>query len=505
MLSNRSITAMSVFLSIALAFSVFASNGTQIGTVGAKSTSMGSAFRGLADDWSAAYFNPAGITQFGKWNIGASAGIIMPRGSYQAYPYPAYPSPALTTNNVDATAKNFLIPALGIFYKATEKLSVGLGVFAPFGLGTEWDFFSIPANYGNTNAISKEKESFSDHQAIDIQPTIAYKFSDKLSVGLGLKYTWGKMTIDQVMLPLTSAIIYGETQGTIPMPMINALLAGIGGVSQLLQTPLDPNRLIVEESLDGDGSAYGGNVGILFKPIEKLSIGLSGRFSTALKLKGSFKLTAGMPNFQNEVAVMLGAKQIDAATAGLLNSKFNGTNLSMVDIDDIEADLPLPWTIGGGIAFRPCTRWTITADASLTNWKSWDKIVLEQNGTEINELPLNWKNTMEVGAGVQFKAVQKEGSELFLRAGGYTVDSPVPNSNMNPTILDPARRYIVTAGIGFCIGKINIDFAYERVMFDNKDIPASEYNMGPEGYPMNYAGKYKFNANVITIATTLSL
>ena len=103
---------LSVLMLLALVSSVFASNGTQIGTVGAKSTAMGSAFRGLADDWSAAYFNPAGATQFGKWEIGFSAGMIMPRGSYEAYLYPVAPFAGMKTGAVDATI-NFDAPTQG--------------------------------------------------------------------------------------------------------------------------------------------------------------------------------------------------------------------------------------------------------------------------------------------------------------------------------------------------------------------------------------------------------
>ncbi len=499
------VTLSALILVFALVSTAVASNGTQIGTVGAKSTAMGSAFRGLSDDWSAAYFNPAGITQFGKWNIGFSAGIIMPRGSYQAYPYPTNPFAGLSTAKVDATARNFLVPALGIFYKATEKLSVGLAVNAPNGLGTEWNLISVPASYGNASAISKDKEFYSDHMVIDVQPTVAYKLSEKLSVGLGVKYTWGKMDLREVMLPMTRMILYGQAQGTVPLAMIDQLLGGIQLISNVLQAPVDPSRIIVENNLSGDGSAYGANLGILFKPSEKLSIGLSGRYSTDLKLKGTFKLTAGMPNFTPYVNALAGAGQMSAEQAAQLNANFDGKNHTLTDIKDVEAALPLPLVLGGGIAIKPTGRWTITADASYTKWDAWDKIELKQNGTVINKIDLNWKNTIELGAGLEFKAVQMEGNELFLRAGGYTVDTPVPNSTMNPTLLDPARRYVATAGVGFCMGKISVDVAFEHVMFGEKDIPASEYEIGAEGYPTNFAGKYNFNANVITIATTIKL
>lgn len=504
------VTLSAVILVLALVSTAVASNGTQIGTVGAKSTAMGSAFRGLSDDWSAGFFNPAGITQFGKWNIGASAGLIMPRGSYQAYPYPMLPSPALVTGPVDATAKNFVVPALGVFYKATEKLSVGLSVYAPFGLGTEWDLFKIPAGYGNAKAISKEKESYSDHQVIDIQPTVAYKFSEKLSIGAGFSYIWGKMTLDQVNLAVNPVSLPANWALVSMVPVL------MGGTTPWAWNS-DQNRIIAETNLDGDGTAIGGNVGLLFKPSEKISIGLSGRFSSDLKLKGDMTQTIAYPGdlakYQTLVALATAlaasgdpVKMAQAAQLQTAAGVFSGANVPTT-FKNISANLPLPWTIGAGIALKPTSRWTLTADASLSNWSAWDEIVIDK-GTEAgtDKMLENWKNTLELGAGLEFKAVQKEGSELFLRAGGYTVDSPVPNATMNPTLLDPARRYVATAGVGLTMGKVSIDFAFEHVFFGDKDIPASEYVFDPaKGYAENYAGIYKFNANVFTIATTISL
>ena len=499
---RRILVSLPAFILVfALVSTAVASNGTQIGTVGAKSTSMGSAFRGLSDDWSAAFFNPAGITQFGKWNIGISAGYIMPRGSFQAYPYPTLPSAAQITEKVNASDRNFLVPALGIFYKATEKLSVGLGVYAPFGLGTEWDLYKVPAGYGNAKAISKEKESFSDHQVIDIQPTVAYKLSDKLSIGLGVSYIWGKMVLDQVKL--------------VPNPLA-ANWAQIGGIPILLglsTTPwpwnTDMNRIIAESNLDGSGTAYGANLGILFKPFEKLSIGVSGRYSTDLKLKGDMKQTVAYPGDPEKSAVVNMVPDAlfpgGAAAKGQLLGALSGANV-VTENKDIKADLPLPWTVGIGLAFKPSCCWTITADASLTNWSAWDVIEIDKGAAGKDEMPQNWENTLEIGLGAEFLALNMDGKKLFIRAGGYTVPSPVPDESLNPTLLDPNTRTVGTFGLGFVMGKISVDLAYERVMFPDKDLPASEYVFNAtKGYQENFPGKYSFNANVITLATTISL
>jgi long-chain fatty acid transport protein len=322
---------------------------------------------------------------------------------------------------------------------------------------------------------------------------------------VGFSYIWGKMTLDQVNLALNPLAIPATWT---PVSMVPLLLGG----SSPWSWNADQNRIIVETNLDGKGTAYGANAGILFKPSEKFSIGLSGRFSTDLKLKGDMTQTVAYPGDPAKYQTLLGvATALDAsdpvkaaqlrAAAGV----FSGVNVTTT-YKDIKADLPLPWTIGAGIAFKPSCCWTLTADASLTNWSAWDVIEIDEGAAGKTEMLQDWKNTLELGLGVEFLAMQKESHKLFLRAGGYTVDSPVPNETMNPTLLDPARRYVATAGVGLTMGKVSIDFAFEHVFFGEKDIPASEYVFdAAKGYAENYAGKYNFNANVFTLATTISL
>jgi long-chain fatty acid transport protein len=501
---------LSVLMLLALVSSVFASNGTQIGTVGARGTAMGSAFRGLADDWSAAYYNPAGATQFGKWEVGLSLGYIMPRGSYEALPYPAAPFAGMKSGAVDASPNNFLVPALGIFYKPCEKWTVGLGVYAPNGLGTEWDLLEVPAGYGNASAMTKKNETFSDHQVIDIQPTVAYKVSDKLSVGLGVKYTWGKMTLDQVVLPYNPLLASWATINTV-LPMVNAMNPA---VPASLAWNADWNRLIAASNLDGTGSAYGANVGLLYKFSDKLSVGLDYKYSTDLKLKGSMKQRVILPTNATYATVLSGvatALAANPATAAYAPSfvqaagAFSGATYLDEDLDGIEADLPLPWTAGIGLAYKPTSRLTFTADAMLTNWDAWDKIEVKKDGEVLTTLQLGWSNTLEIGAGAEYLAWDGGCKKLFVRAGGYMVPTPVPDSTMSPTLLDPNDRTIVSGGLGLEMGKFAVDVSFEHVFFADKTIDAYSPAVSPDGMYENFAGNYKFNANVITVAFTYSI
>ncbi len=488
---------LSLLFVISISSNILASNGTQIGTVGARSTSMGSCFRGLADDWSAVFFNPAGLTQLNsRFTIGGSMGLIMPRGTYSPYQLPSVPFTGLNLTEIKATPKNFPVPSGGFFFKPSERFVFGIGVFAPFGLGAEWDIYDVPSNYGNTNAISKKNEHFSDHQVINIQPTIGFKLTDRISIGLGLSYIWGKMILDQVVLP------YNPTLGiwTDPTNPLNALVAL--GVIPPLST--DQYRLIVENNLDGSGCAYGANVGILVNVTDKFSIGLSGRYHTDLALKGDLTQTMAFPKDDNIVAAInaLVPTYLTQQQAAQITSVFSGQNVETKY--KVTANLPLPWTIGAGLAYKVCPSLTITADASLTNWESWGDITVKvENGDNVT-LKQEWKNTLELGGGFEWMAINNSSSQFFVRGGFYTVDTPAPDKTMSPTILDPNRRYVITGGVGLDLGTMAFNLACEYVLFGDKDI--KEYNVDTTtGVPENYAGKYKFHALVVTFGATIGL
>jgi long-chain fatty acid transport protein len=421
--------------------------------------------------------------------------MISPRGTYTPYSYPsdALPFTGIFTDERENTPKNFFVPSLGIHYKASEKMVLGLAVQAPFGLGAEWDVFFVPEGYGNDDALSKEKEHFSDHMVISIQPTVAFKLSDRISMGIGLNYMWGKMTLDAVTL--------------VPNP-----ISGMWSMLEPFFGPWNPdwNRLIAEANLEGDGSAFGANVGLLFKLSDKLSLGLNGRYQTDLKLSGKVTQNVAMPGNATLYAAIAGA---DPSLFGGVEQQqqllalFSGADQKLFDDEDMEVSMPLPWTIGAGIAYRATDCFTITLDASMTNWSAWDVLTVEPAEGEETELIMDWKNTIEIGGGFEYKVMNKEEKQMFIRGGFYTVDTPSPNETMSIALLDPKRRFAITGGLGLNLSKINFNLAFEYYIFGDNDI--TEYDpvfdsLDPVPYE-NYAGVYKMNAMVITLGTQISL
>ena len=128
-----------IVLMIGLSFSTY-SNGLNLNGMGTKAISMGGAFIAVADDYSAVFWNPAGLTQMDKANLSVFSSIIVPTGTYQYDP---------AGINMETESKMFPAPALTYYKPLSDKLIFGLTVYATSGAGAYWDGAPlVPFNAG---------------------------------------------------------------------------------------------------------------------------------------------------------------------------------------------------------------------------------------------------------------------------------------------------------------------------------------------------------------------
>ena len=168
-------------LVILLSTSLFAS-GVGITGIGARATALGGNYRAVSSDWSAMFWNPAGLTQIEGLHFGASFELITPEAKYTLNQNtPAFG--VFKTGEIGNESKTFYIPAAGIVY-GMDKMTFGLSIYAPFGLGSEWDAM----NTADYHSQYPEYDYEDDLQIVDIHPTFAYQVNDKLSVGVGLSF-----------------------------------------------------------------------------------------------------------------------------------------------------------------------------------------------------------------------------------------------------------------------------------------------------------------------------
>ena len=146
---------------------------------------LGNAFAGAtagAENNSYAYFNAAGLTRHkGKqFNIGgtyiapeASAHNIKTTGSGE-------------TSDVHNIVHSAIAPNMSYSQQIDDKFTFGLGINVPFGMVTKYDDSWAGAADGVTSKVT----------AVTTTPMIAYKATDKLSLGVGLpiQYFKAKLT-----------------------------------------------------------------------------------------------------------------------------------------------------------------------------------------------------------------------------------------------------------------------------------------------------------------------
>ena len=165
------VAAFNLFCLMGFAFG----NGFDIYEQSAKAVGMAGAFTAQADDPSAIFFNPAGITQLDGIQVSVGACLVMPTMQFQSNGNAVMGSyPGETVKIKDHT---WVIPNAYVTHKVNDKVSIGIGSFAHFGLGVEWPkYWEGRFTPGTTKTVLT---------TTSISPVIAFKLLENLSIGLG--------------------------------------------------------------------------------------------------------------------------------------------------------------------------------------------------------------------------------------------------------------------------------------------------------------------------------
>jgi long-chain fatty acid transport protein len=435
--------------------------GFALSGVGSKAINMGGAFRGLADDWSAAYWNPAGLTQVEHSEVNAMLVAISPKPEFT--PNILHYGHEVGFRNGSKLYNNehtkFAVDASGFMrLKNLKGIVAGVAVYVPYGLGSEWDLFN-PQNTDLNTAFP-----WYDHKAdlyvIDIHPTVAKSFmEDKLSLGAGLAMQRGSVTFQKTYLK----------NSDIPVPHEN---------------------LIINSEMTGDGWGFGANFGALYKFSEKLQFGVSGRTSNTIKLDGHADQELFTYDNEDLKAILLSNAQsaYDSARILLLFSSENREASPKV-----KSDFKTPGDIGFGIAFKPSEKLTITGDIAYTFWGSIDSIYLEMDGTdpsgaeaENTSIMLNWDNTLRFSLGAEYCPVKS----LAFRLGYYLDPTPVPDETFTPLIPDSGDKNSINLGGAVLFKGMELSYNFEYLMFQDRTITTSS-DVNEDGNFDNYPGVFK--------------
>jgi long-chain fatty acid transport protein len=399
-------------LTLAMTLGLY-SNGLNLNSNGSKAIAMGGAFVGLADDYSAVFWNPAGLTQMKETNIAIFLTDVIPSPTYKW---------DLVGIDISAESKHYPSGGLGFFKPLSEKVVAGIYAFVPSGVGVTWDGAELAVLTGGTPYVWDNQLA-----VVAISPAIAFKLSEKFSLGVAVNIDYG---------------------------MFKAKMPALGQY---------------DEDLDGWG--VGATIGMLYKPTEKFSFGLTYKTPVKVKVSG----TANMSG------------------APLLN---------LPATDDAEREATWPMWLGAGVCVKPSEKLTLTFDVQYTNWKEMDEISISFTNPgwkaffeSSAALTLRWEDHIQLRFGLEYMV-----SETFAVRAGYYSDpivSPIDTHN----ILVPSLGYNwITFGIGYKTGKIALDVAVEYGI--GKDVEVSIAEADPVvGMP----GIHGMNLLVPNIALTIYL
>jgi long-chain fatty acid transport protein len=206
---------------------------------GTGAAAQGNAFVAEADDASAVYYNPAGLNQLKKPQVYFSSFLNYPSRHYYG-------------NGDDSNTRYVFYTQASLYmvYPAPNgRVALGLGVFSPFGMGTDW-----PASWAGRYITT-----YSRLKTYNVNPVISLKLLNNLSIAGGVNFLWSDVRLRRNLPVLAVPLIDGKSD------------------------------------LSGTGSGIGGNFGLLYEPWQGIKLGLS--YRTQIFVHHTGQLDLSLPSF----------------------------------------------------------------------------------------------------------------------------------------------------------------------------------------------------------------
>lgn len=255
----------------------------------------------IADNASTIFFNPAGMTRLPGFNASAGVTAISTTFKFNDGGSTGPGGLPLGSNPGGNAGAIHAVPNAYFSWQLSPKWFVGLGASSPFGLSTKYD----------EDWIGRYQSTEFSIQTININPSVAYRVDDRLSIGAGVN--WQRLEADYQR-----------------------------------KIPAGPSDMNAEAKLTGD--AWGWNLGLLYQLTSDTRIGAS--YRSALDYSGS-----GTTTLSN----------IPAPMAGMLPSSVgNSVSFTLPDtaIFSVVHDLNSKWQVLGDVSW---TGWSRLPSLDINN------------------------------------------------------------------------------------------------------------------------------------------
>lgn len=397
---------------------------------------LGNAFAGgaaAAEDAGTIFSNPAGMSRLAGTQASTGGSIIVPSAKFSDTGSTGALLQTAGGNGGDAGGAA-LVPNAFMTMELDPALHFGLGISVPFGLQTEYD----PTWIGRFQAIKSKIET------INLNPSLAYRVNDRLSIGAGVSY-------QHISGELSSAVNYSAA----------AFSAGGSG----LLTAIGGPGVEGVSTIKGSDVAWGYNFGALFNVSPDTRLGAAYRSQMKYTLTGTVAFS-GVP-----------------AALSASPTLANG---------DVILPITLPDSFSVSAFHQMNSGWDVMADASWTGWSALKELKIDRSsGANVLTVPENWKDTWRVSAGANYHY-----SEQWLARVGVAFDqSPVPDAYRTARIPDSDRTWLSFGGQYKPSKAGRLDFAYAYLSVKAATI-ADDQAAGGKG---DLVGSYSSNVHILNV------
>jgi long-chain fatty acid transport protein len=414
-------------------------------------------------DASLVFWNPAGVTKLDGVSALLGVSAIQLNGKYTR----------------DTSAKVFdgespleIVPNLFVnkaFTFGTEKLSIGGGVYVPYGLTSQWgdDFIG---------RFTSKKASLA---TIYAQPNIAYQINDKWSIGGGPIYVHSRVeliqSIDLAPLPTTT-------------PGVTFANIGFAKGTEIGQV-----------HVEGGGHTFTGTIGVMGKLTENWTVGARYLGKARVKYRGAeavFSQTATGLVVPATVGTVPAGTQVDALIAPQFAA---GGNFAPGQTASTEITHPDQAQIG--FNYKNYQDWNIEFDYQWTGWKKFKNLPVGFTNPVLNRVLIeDYNNTSAFRLGAE----RGFSNQAKLRVGIAGATQAAPEATVTPLLPEQGRAYFSIGGAYPITSQITVDGAYMNIQTPgrrgrtdervSRDIPATALNNGV----------YKLTAHILSLSLKAS-
>jgi long-chain fatty acid transport protein len=296
------------------------------------------------------------------------------------------------TNVPGSGSGNALDPIPGGSFFVTHQLddhwSVGFGQYGDFGLAENYDN-NWSGRYFAQNASVL---------GVSMVPSVAYRFNDQWSVGIGVKAMYGMLKAD---------------------------------------TAIDRSPFGLTDRSDGQFKyrdndwGFGANVGVIYAPQPGTRLGLT--YTSKVDL-----------NFEDKLDV-----------------KGDGPLLRRLDNANTQLDMTVPQTVTLSLFQQLDRQWALLASVNWQDWSQFGQVGVQvdttANNAQSTTIDANYKDTWHLSLGAQYQATQ----QLLWNVGVAYDSSAVSDSNRTVTV-PMAESWRLATGATYALNKdtdINVSWA----------------------------------------------